>query len=288
VSTAVKVAGFIIAATLTYNMNLNKEVVVPKDEENFFLSPVFGDLANSVPVKWIGKSSNIPPDSYAKTFIKTVYLKGGRFTDTTSANSKVLNSDFKKYITMLIHEMKHIQQFKACNFRIELFGRDFLFEDCRAKVLQVENSMEVEAINTAETINPLLTSFVRFWKVWKLSNLKPTIGFPTSASPVVLPVTPAQTEAITELSFSKGIIQFKSDMSCYRVLSGEIMNKKKAADCEIIRPIDPASERCKIANPPVGCNKAQRDLRNNECRVSRADFKAALDKLIFDCTTFSK
>lgn len=196
-------------------------------EQDFFLYPVWGNLAHDGPVKIFYQATRAPffKGTSGTTFNRNIFTRLTPIQSFSESNHR----DFEFLVQTLIHEFTHVDQYRRKGYDITSFGYEYLFQWCSNGGYD-KITLEVDAYATQHKVDSLLFFDVNhqqgneFFQVWRTRNLGPQLGNPiaqtyTSLSP-----------SLRELPFQRGTLQIQ-DGPCFRTFTTDEILAREAAKC---------------------------------------------------------
>lgn len=208
VAASVGVPGFLLSADQFAIFNWGGGVRVT-DDQNFFIYPVHGDIANDarVRVHYDAKRA-VGFNSAGTTFNREVYVVN---KDDQSPTPEAMTR-------LLIHEIQHVAQYRDYLYILPAFGLVYTFQLCRYGYdnMPLENAARAKE----KGADSLLYDYRGQWfkRVWSDNSLKVSLGFPVQAQYTTKNVKPCG-QAI-ELRFQHGVLQLRLGDG-YRTFSNE-------------------------------------------------------------------
>ncbi|KAK3836860.1 MAG: hypothetical protein J3R72DRAFT_449939 [Linnemannia gamsii] len=268
--------GPFLAAAAVFEV-LNSGGVSFTDDQLFFTSAAMGYVPPGIVVYY---GANFAPgfnSAAGTTFLKSIYLRPRSNTVDTVPATDLANIDrsFAATTRLIVHETWHVRQYGSHGFDLSSFGYDYLYGFCRAGLSYTNNPYEVDARNVANKITSLLyRQEAGFFKIWRLKNLKPILGFPQSSTITSSKWLPTG-EAIKALSFQRGILEIRFSSKCYRVWTGSALQTRSAANCNPNEPI--------VCPPKLSCIPALIRFRIARCKEAIASYTALVKAKTWTC-----
>ena len=173
-------------------------------------------------------------DYAAITFGRDMFIVGDY-----SLNPKPGPSDwhFQQTTSIIIHEIRHCQQYRSLGWVIPAFGAKYLYQYCQAGFNYKTLKFEAEAYAQEQVMNDLL--FDRygymFFRYWRFRNLGSKLGYPVATT---YRPQPGMTEpGYHEVPFQYGILltTFYNDGACWSYLTtAEAAAREKAINCRTL------------------------------------------------------
>ena len=257
-------------------------------EQDFFLYPVWGNLAHDGPVKIYYQATRAPffKGTSGTTFNRNVFTRLSPVQSFSESNYL----DFEYLVQTLIHEFTHVDQYRRKGYDLTSFGYEYLFQWCSnggySKI-----TLEVDAYATQNKVNQLLLFDYRnphgneFFQVWRTHNLGPALGNPIAQTFTTVSPT------VRELPFQLGMLQIQ-DGPCFRTFTNAEISFRAQSNCnpraaqcharrEAMPPTNPKSDEPGPTGPRIPCDK-EKDATVKECNAAKSAW-ASLDGRGWTC-----
>ncbi|KAI9796927.1 MAG: hypothetical protein M1833_005873 [Piccolia ochrophora] len=275
-TTAVGVPLFLYSAAVFSLENAGNGQKVT-DTQNFFFNPIVGDIALSGPatvyykaVRSVGFNRE---EVGGTTFNRDIYTKHEKSNDPTDPK-------FRDLTNLLLHELAHVQQYRARNYNLVTYAHEYAFQLCKHGYSNMRLEKQAEAVEG--DADKLFDGDGRwFFNIWQAKGLRPSLGFPKQAHFATLDVKPCG-RAI-ELPFENGVLQIKVGEG-YRTFTSAEINTRQAAQCAT-QPPCPKRKIRRDPNPlppppqpgdvdPIGqkCVQSVVDSQNKECKQKQTNW----------------
>ena len=141
---------------------------------------------------------------------------------------------FQVTTSIIIHEIRHCQQYRSLGWFIPAFGAKYLYQYCQAGFKYKTLKFEAEAYAQEDVMKDLLFDpygymFFRYWRFRKLGS---KLGYPVATT--YRPQSGTDEAGLYELPFQYGILltTFYSDGACWSYLTtAEAAAREKAINC---------------------------------------------------------
>jgi hypothetical protein len=196
---------------------------------------VRGDIATSAPVRFF----------YGATR-STLFPQFGRVgitfnRDVYTVFPQALGMEDPSFIPLvrhiLLHELTHVEQYRAVGYDLSDFGVNYLFHLCEAGGWYNNNQLEEEAVANEDQADSLLTftgdQFFQLWSSRHLGGQGVGLGFPIAKT--FISDTDVLFGPIMELEFQFGLMQIISQTS-FRTFSAAEAATKAMTECTHLPP----------------------------------------------------
>ncbi|KAF9108361.1 hypothetical protein BGX27_008366 [Mortierella sp. AM989] len=203
------------------------------DDQMFFVRAAAGYAPPGIVIHY---DANFAPgfeDAQGATFLRDIYMRAKGNTVDTRPAADLENVDklFAETTYIVVHEVWHVRQYESHGFSLAMFAHDYLYNYCKAGLSYAKNKLEVDANRISDSIMPFLFSEnVIFFKIWRLMNLKPILGYPLSTMISTSNWGPTA-EKISALNFQGGILEIRIRSRCYRIWARSDLQARRAALC---------------------------------------------------------
>jgi hypothetical protein len=201
------------------------------NHQMYFLNPVYGKYPVDEGLMVHYSAPVAAYESYAAiTLDKDIYL-----THPTAPFGPAWehNGDFVRALNVLVHEIRHTQQYKAHGHSLPSFGLTYTYQFCRAGFNRNKIEYERQAYSIQNAADGLMCGefAYSFFEFWNKLYLKDVLGYPTSR---VVIAPKATWDGFFELEFEKGVIQGRRTTAkglCHRAFSrSEIILRSAVED----------------------------------------------------------
>ncbi|OAL46679.1 hypothetical protein IQ07DRAFT_590219 [Pyrenochaeta sp. DS3sAY3a] len=255
------------------------------DQQIYFARATLGRFPSGVSIFY---GATFPPfifdNTIGITFAQSIYTKlapPNRASYDTS-NIYYVDSQFSYATAIIVHELRHVQQYQGYGFNVWTFGYQYLYSYCQAKFSYQANPFEDQAYRTQFSIMPLLKyPGSGFFNVWGGHNLRRQLGYPITT---VTGSSSWNGEVVLSLDFDYGRLEIRRDARCWRIWTGSDWSILVAGSCRIA-PIPRPPHRTKPCPPQCGHPPSPDRVRaaNAKCQRSRNTLKPLYQSKPWNC-----
>ncbi|KAK1750328.1 hypothetical protein QBC47DRAFT_418108 [Echria macrotheca] len=270
---------------------LNHGSAAITQDQQFFAYPIYKDLALTAPI-------HIYYDAYQPPVFEFGTVEGTTFNRNIYIKRSAPNTPDSSTTRLLLHEMKHVQQYADKDWSLALYGLSYLYGWCKAGFSYSNIPEEIEAREWASHVDKLLvwpSPGCYFFDVWRVKNLFSTLGYPVSQD---YSNVPGLADAI-ELPFQVGALQVQlKPKVCYRLFNTDELVSRAAATCTLQpdcprrkrapapkqRDCQPGDDSCEDPKTPGHrdypdkCKQSDINAANNACSARKNQWAAIAGK----------